>query len=277
LTLRARRTIIRTDLLNLAENIDKDREWEIGSAKMARFYENAPIVEAVIDLQVENENVSEENFNQFSESVKGRYDKRFPVNEAQFQINVPDGDVKQNFKNIGYRFVSNQSDRIIIAKEKGFTFSNLPKYRGWSKFSSEAKSHWEKFVKALKPSQVQRIAVRYINKINIPTSSGVELKDYFNIYPEISDDVSAAINGAYMQIKIPQPDLGKNYASVINLATAEPDEPGFVTIVLDIDVYALVNMEPTDEQIWQVLDKLRDKKNKLFEAAIKDSIRELIK
>ena len=244
---------------------------------MAQFYENAPIVEAVIDLQVENESFSEESFTKFSRSVSGRYDKRSPVNEAQFQINVPNGDVKRDFKNIGYRFVSNEADRVIIVKGKGFTFSNLPKYKGWSKFSAEAKNHWANFVKSLEPNKIRRIAVRYINKINIPATSGVELKDYFNIYPEISDDISPSINGAYMQVKIPQPDLGKNFASVINLATAEPDEPGFVTIILDIDVFALVEIDPTDSNLWAMLDQLREKKNKLFEASIKDSIRELIK
>lgn len=244
---------------------------------MAQFYENAPIVEAVIDIQVENESFSEESFTQFSKSISGRYDKKSPVNEAQFQINVPNGDVKKDFKNIGYRFVSNQADRVIITKGKGFTFSNLPKYKGWSDFSAEAKEHWLNFIRFLKPKKVRRIAVRYINKINIPAPSGVELKDYFNIYPELSDEVSPSINGAYMQVKIPQPDLGKNYASVINLATAEPDEPGFVTIVLDIDVFALVDIEPTETQLWTILNQLREKKNTLFEAAIKDSIRELIK
>ena len=61
------------------------------------------------------------------------------------------------------------------------------------------------------------------------------------------------------------------------MATAEPDEPGFVTIILDIDVFALVEIDPTDSNLWAMLDQLREKKNKLFEASIKDSIRELIK
>lgn len=243
---------------------------------MNRFYENAPIVEAVIDIHVDNESVSEESFDQFAESVKARYEKKSRVNETQVQFNVPSGDFKQDVRNVGYRFVGEQADKVLMAKVKGFTFSNLPKYGGWEKFSSEARENWINYVKFINPRAVRRIAVRYINKINIPTEKGIKFEDYFNIYPEVADEVSPSLVGAYMQLKLPQPDLGKNYASVINLATAEPDEPKVVTIILDIDVFATVEMDPSDEEIWDVLGKLRHKKNKIFEASIKDSIRELI-
>ena len=244
---------------------------------MARFYENAPIVEAVIDIQVDNDSVSEESFNQFAESVKGHLEKQSRVNEAQVQFNVPDGDFKQDVRNVGYRFVGKQADKVLITKVKGFTFSNLPKYSGWDSFCSEARKNWEKYARFIRPKKVRRIAVRYINKINIPSDSGMKFEDYFNIYPEVADEVSPSMIGAYMQLKLPQPDLGNNYASVINLATAEPEEPGVVTIILDIDVFANVQMSPEDEDLWNILGKLRDKKNKIFEASIKDSIRELIK
>jgi len=77
-----------------------------------------------------------------------------------------------------------------------------------------------------------------------------------------------------MQLQLPQQDL--NCMLIINEALAQPTNPGIITVILDLDLFRQQIWKNDDEDIWQFLDKLRDRKNEVFEASITDKTRELI-
>ena len=72
----------------------------------------------------------------------------------------------------------------------------------------------------------------------------------------------------------PQDELGD---AVVNLATVEPYSPSGTSILLDIDIYKLVDIAPSSELVWGLLSKQRIRKNELFKNFITDKTRELIK
>ena len=103
----------------------------------------------------------------------------------------------------------------------------------------------------------------------------MELKDYIRTVPEVSPDLSQnALQTFFMQLQIPQRDL--DCLLIINEAIAQPVNPDFVTIVFDLDLFRQDVWDSNSEEIWQFLDKLRDRKNEVFEASITDKTRELI-
>ncbi len=63
---------------------------------------------------------------------------------------------------------------------------------------------------------------------------------------------------------------------VINEAIAPPSNPEIVTVILDLDLFRHQIWESDDEDIWQFLERLRDRKNEVFEASITDKTRGLI-
>jgi len=50
-----------------------------------------------------------------------------------------------------------------------------------------------------------------------------------------------------------------------------------VTILLDIDVFRTAELPVDDEEIWKVMEQLREEKNQVFEASITPRARELFK
>ncbi|MNC96343.1 hypothetical protein D3C83_136960 [compost metagenome] len=64
--------------------------------------------------------------------------------------------------------------------------------------------------------------------------------------------------------------------AIINQGLTEPVKPGHISIVLDIDVFRLGIESWKDSEVWAFLDKLRGRKNEIFEACITDRTRELI-
>lgn len=151
-------------------------------------------------------------------------------------------------------------------------FSRLAPYDRWETFQSEARHLWDLYRSILKPAAVTRVAVRYINQINIPRS-GVELKDYFRTGPEISPDLEQRLDACFMQIQIPQDDLNAKLS--ITQALVPPSAPETVSVLLDIDLFRTTDLPKTEEEIWLLLGKFRKRKNQAFEACIKNETRRL--
>jgi len=76
-----------------------------------------------------------------------------------------------------------------------------------------------------------------------------------------------------MQLTIPQEDIKS--LTLINETIIAPVRRDSVSVVLDIDIFRIVDL-PTDENdIWGYFEQLHIRKNEVFEACITDKAREL--
>lgn len=244
-----------------------------------KYYLKAPIVEAIVDIQVKMaEGFSHTSFNAVHSELSERFPTKSPIQMVQMGMG-PDAQMEGALQlsssktDLGLRLTSKDNSRILQVRENGFTFSHLPPYTSWETLRTEAREVWRIFVELCKPQMVVRCALRFVNRIDIPKLS-VELHDYFYLYPEIPKGIPQDVSGMFMQLQMPQKDL--EGIAIINQAVAEPISPGTVSILLDFDLFRVHEYAPGDEAIWQYLDKLRDRKNELFEACITEETRRLI-
>jgi uncharacterized protein (TIGR04255 family) len=103
--------------------------------------------------------------------------------------------------------------------------------------------------------------------------ASIELKHYLRTSPEISADLPQELSAYFMQLRLPQTDLGG--AVVINQTIIPPPQPEMVSIVLDIDLFSDQNVPQSDEEIWCFFERLHLRKNEVFEARITDQTRSL--
>lgn len=247
----------------------------------SEHYSNAPIIEALIDIQVSMPN----DFNrEVLEKLALQLADKFPVkNEIasfgftmEFQTEGLEQQVapSQSHQVLGFKLNDNENKKILQLKESGFTFSLLKPYSDWDSFSEEAKECWTLFLEYCKPEKVTRCALRYINRIDIPFQT-IEMEKYLNLYPNLPEmkDIPAVIASMQMNLLIPQDELG---VAVINQAVVDPYKNDGFSILLDIDLFKLVSLSPDSENVWGLLSKQRARKNDLFEYFITDKTRELI-
>ena len=122
--------------------------------------------------------------------------------------------------------------------------------------------------------EVDPLCARYINRIDIPETK-IEPYDYFGLYAKVPESLPQQdVIGMTLNLQMPQQDL----QCVANLGQAlgEPVKAGHISFILDIDIFRLQIEDWDDEATWAFLDKLRDRKNEIFEACITDRTRELI-
>jgi len=240
---------------------------------VAFYYENAPITEALIDIRVTvPDGVRLESLESIHERVKDSYPgKKKGVRVlGQFSGGALLG-ASATQTDVGFFFSSLDGKLIFQARLDGFTFSRLRPYGSWPELRDEARRLWSVYREAIAPEKVTRVAVRYINQIDIPLLQ-IDYKDYFRTTPEVSPTLPQGLSGFFMQLHFPQPDFGG--LLILTETAIPPLSPETNSVVLDIDVFKMAAMF-SDEEIWQLLETLRDRKNQFFEGCITDTTRAL--
>lgn len=176
-------------------------------------------------------------------------------------------------KPTGIVFVSPDEKQVTQAHLDGFTFSRLAPYGNWATFRDEARKWWLAYRELVTPATIVRLAVRYVNRFDIPLPQ-VELKDYFRTSPEISPDLPQIMDGFFFQVAIAFPEI---HSRVLLSETIVPPAAADTTsIVLDIDLYRESDVPDDERNIWDFFEVLHEKKNSIFEACITDAARKVI-
>lgn len=241
---------------------------------MTIHYENAPITEALIDIRV-NLPVSATGL-RLLESVHGRVRGTYPGKKRTLHVlgRFSGGDAvgaSATQTQTGFAFSSEDGRQVFQARHDGFTFSRLRPYVSWRELRDEARRLWEIYREVVTPETIDRVAVRYINQIDIPLPA-IEHKDYFRTTPEVSPVLPQGLSGFFMQLQFPQPDFGG--LLILTQAAVPAPNPNTNSVILDIDVSKEAALAD-DEEVWGLLEVLRDKKNEFFEGCITDRTRAL--
>ncbi len=250
-----------------------------------RKYGKAPIQEAIINIQVSvNDPCSLQDIEKYGKSIEESYSKLEKIWESNTVVSLtPDNIIKNEttYEEVGCRVeTETDSKRVLQLRPDSFTLSWMHPYNGWDEFQKEAKSLWEGYWNVIKPTSIQRLAVRYINKIDIESTSNepIEIGKYFTLYPQIPNVVAlkfCTIKHSVLQVIIPQTDI--NGSLVINQAVVPPPKDNCLSILLDIDVFSEQGWNTNQASAWEFIGLLRERKNDAFESFITDETRRLFK
>lgn len=243
--------------------------------QQTRHYSHAPITEAIIDLRVTlPEKISVDDLAAIHPLIIDRFPTKESIHTGTLLVESgPSIKIDASREQHGFLFRSKDGLRIFQAKLSGFTFNRLAPYDSWEELRNDARTMWEIYKDVCKPSSVTRVAVRYINRLDLPGPL-VDFKQYLRTVPEVSNDLPQGLASYFMQLQIPQEDL--DCMLIINEAFTPPTSPERVSVILDLDAFRERIWQTDDEGIWRFLEELRHRKNLAFEASITDSTRRLI-
>lgn len=236
---------------------------------MTEVFHNAPITEAVIDIRVRlPENVALAEIENLYGQIKAEYPSKAPRNlwEGKFEIKGKgEPHTESRLQQLGYKFTNADNSQVVQFRLDGFTFSRLRPYTQWEDVCPKARRLWGLFMQGTKPVEVTRLAVRYINSIEIP-SKDFDLDDYFTAIPKIPDGLPQVLDSFFVRTQIP---FAEQDATAVTVQTpANKQDPTKTAILVDIDVFRTVSLLPEDERIWEIFNKLREIKNAIFRRSI---------
>jgi uncharacterized protein (TIGR04255 family) len=175
----------------------------------------------------------------------------------------------------GFMFKSSDGQRVVQARQDGFTFNWLRPYDKWETFRDEARSHWESYRQLFRPEAVTRLGLRYINRIEAPLPFD-DFRDFVNTAPDIAHGVPQGISALFMRLEIPDP---KRALIAIVTETMEPPTEGgkHLPLIFDIDIVRSATFEPTSPAIWETFEQMREYKNEIFFASVTERAKEMFR
>lgn len=244
--------------------------------KEYQTFPNAPIVEAILDIQVDlPEGVTLEQVDSFHQHVKERFPERETRTKGEFLIKMSQQgpSVEGSAANlIGYLYRSTSDMKIVQARLDGFSFNKLKPYENGEAFLSESRELWEIYRKTVQPLRIKRIALRYINRVELPLPFK-DFKDYILTVPEIAPNLPQGLAHFLMRLVIPNPEISAT--AVINEVMEDPTDMQRLPLIFDIDVFKITTYAGNTTTIWEDFERLRIFKNEIFFNSMTEKAKEL--
>jgi uncharacterized protein (TIGR04255 family) len=232
-----------------------------------RHLRNAPITEAVVDFRVSlAKEFRPERLREAGDLLAREYPlidepKRF---EAHFELSEGQPKAAMTTRDLGFHGIwLRTEDKKSVAQFRmdGFTFNRLKPYTRWEQILPEALRLWEVYVRLANPQGITRLALRYINHLNLPRP-GVELDDYIVTAPRVPPSVPQLLSSFITRLVLEHPkgQMKANVTQVLEVGV----ETSAHSLLFDIDVFRVGQLEINSASIAGALGSLREYKNDIF-------------
>lgn len=222
----------------------------------------APLVEAVIHWQAR----AERSWN--SDELRAALATRlpeYPKTEVQHAVLLAleaslggESTASQRIGWQGIRLTSADGLNIAQFRVDGLAVSRLRPYESWEVFEAEGRRLWRVFVELAGPSEIQRLGVRFINRI--PVDAIDKLPEYLREPPTCPLPLKTFLYQSTFEV--PKHDLGVKV--IKTLQSPGPEAHPEHALILDTDVFTLQTMPGEEERLNELLPKMRWLKNAVF-------------
>ena len=202
--------------------------------KGGRKYRNPPVVEALCEIFFTGSNWDDTVPGRFYDQIK----KEFPhkrqqeIREARIELGST-GEAATSVRSLAPRiqFSSEKKDKLIQLSRDMLVVNQLrpyPRFEDWEPILQKA---LEIYWKLTNPKGIQRIGVRYLNRVLIPLAR-IKMQDYFTVYPNIPTAAGNS-HGTFM-VRVEIPHQKGEHSVLLTFGTTPPDQPGQSAFMLDI-------------------------------------------
>jgi uncharacterized protein (TIGR04255 family) len=236
-------------------------------------YKKAPITEAVIELRFARP-FAKSVIETAARRLRDEYFYQDPENGMSLKFDTATGKTEVQTDWEGIKLSSMDRVDTIFFRTVSFICSRLAPYTGWEDFMPRTVRAWETWKRVAGTIELSRVGVRYINRIDVPVENDapVRVENYLSVSPQSPEDLPP-MSGYAMQIVRP---LGFDDCGLtMNSSTVVPPLIGFASFVLDIDIFRETNLPRRDEELWSLLNRIREHKNRIFESCITNRARAL--
>jgi uncharacterized protein (TIGR04255 family) len=239
----------------------------------AKRYPAAPIFDAVIELRFKKP-LSAIEIASVVRALKPGYEKHEQTGEVEVMVRIEGERVEPSISDPRpVHIFSNADQNDFCRLERGkLHWSRMPPYDCWETLQARMTRDLTKLPKKLGFRPLERVGVRFQNRIDVPLEVGPVT--YYEKYLSVNISLPALLDphNSYMWTVVKsfeEKQLGARVASGI----VEPVLPNTMAVSLDIDVFALVDLPSTIDDLFSLLAKMRTLKNDIFEACITDEAR----
>jgi len=231
-----------------------------------------PITEALVDIRIAADAaIDRTRLEPLCAVLHDQYPKLDEKRQLLTEFRVEAGKmIPPSSRDLGFHGVwltSSDGTRIAQFRTDGFTLNNVGAYLGGEALIEEALGLWRQFAKIAEPTAVTRLALRYINRLELPFAQEDEFKRFLNAPAELPEEAPQMVSGFLTRV-VAQDESGASSIITQKLDGAPLGSP--VPVIIDIDVSFSREFEPDPSTLRPFLGTLRTLKNRCFFALLTD-------
>jgi uncharacterized protein (TIGR04255 family) len=237
-------------------------------------YKKPPITEAVIELRFV-ESLNNTQLEKFALKHKTNFSVQ-KIEQVQFKLlNQEKESLKTETKQevFCYKLICNKdTSNIVQVKHSAISVSRLAPYENWDNISSYFRKYYNEYTNK-KFKKLNRIGVRYINRIDIP-SLNFKIEDYFKIHPKFPKKEELGL--AFFSLSFVS-ELGDNLQLTVNLSSTDSPILEHSSVIFDIDISQVKDLPSNNNKLFDVLNLIRERKDCYFESFLTAKCKKLFK
>ena len=224
-------------------------------------YAAAPLIETIFGAYFEGGLSGEERL-ALVEVVKGWYPNQAVSPHYAVKIDVETDDVTVDEPEPTYRLEAEDDTELLLIRPEGIAVSQLAPYKSWEVLKQRFDRDFHAVIKACPGKVVSRLAVRSVNRIDVPFEGRLaHYENYLNVYIKLPDEFPAI--GPYsLEFEVDVPEAKSS--AIVRSGVVAPAVDGAASFVLDIDLARTQGLPANPEQLIETLNELREPKNRLY-------------
>lgn len=229
-----------------------------------------PIIEAIVQIAFESPSLKEvKALKSFFDTLKPDYtDIKEIVSISLESFFHEQKQVKQTNPELtlnGYIINNKSNPKHIVLTSTSISLNHKKPYTSWDSMIKDFKEIWKKFCNFLPDLQVNKLSLRYVNRIDLDITSSKGVYDFFNLFPKIPSEILTPINQHSLQVEVPH----KNKELIAKITQViKPCSNVENKIHCNLDIEINKDTYTIDEDIWLSFSKMRDFKNEIFFSSI---------
>lgn len=242
---------------------------------MGKRYENSPIIEAICEFRLPPDTKWDLTIpGLIYEKIKNEYpDKEQRLFHEVEATRIPEGIIEGR---IGERIIFRTNDKLhLIQIGRNLMAVNCYKpYPTWGKFKPRIENAFNALFKTIDFKNLQRIGLRYINRIDIPEKTP-RLENYFKFRPFMGKDLPQNIKSFIVGCLFPFSN--ERDTCRLQFTSLVPKDSETATFLLDLDYYLDRPLSTSVDGALEWIEQAHQQVEEIFEACIGDHLRLMFK
>ncbi len=235
-------------------------------------YSKPPLLEAVLELRLD-QNFTDREFVRLKDRLERKYPTVEEIRTYQAKLEARGSVVDQGL--VGFKMTAKSSVDVVVLQLNALVTSRLSPYFGWERLMAQVKENYEAVAKIVGFRRFSRIGARFVNRIDVPNKllADRHVGDLLNMKIELPAGMASA-RGAYsLALNFVHHDSGLKVLAQV--AVGDPALIDHTSVFVDLDCAIDNNIPSNVEQVWELIETMRDPKDNIFESLLTPEVREL--
>jgi uncharacterized protein (TIGR04255 family) len=188
----------------------------------------------------------------------------------------PRADIEVGGKEPDYvRLLSDDGLNVITISRRQFSYHRLRPYTNWGDFEKRGRKAWGAFCNYFGPEVITEVSLRYINRIEMPPVQ--DWDEYLLMGPKIPALIDTGVDDFLMVLHLS--DASVPAVAVVTQKSDTRAATSVIALLLDIEARSLQEFQcpPERDALWEMVQRLRDYKNRLFFEGLTESAKEIFR